>query len=308
MLAPLLAVVMLAAVVLAGYKLYPRFHTADYSGAGAGEVTVRVPSGASAFSLAPELVQLGVVASTRAFVNAANASSNPDGLQPGYYSLHKHMKASLAYALLLSPSARIQTVVTIPEGLRLSQILSLLQAKAGHSLPATAYADAIKDTAALGLPAYAHGNPEGYLFPATYDINPGQSPLAVLQEMVASYNQQAQSLNLTAAAQAGHMTPGQIVTIASILEAEAGAPKYYAAGRRGDLQPAEPGHEAGARQHRELRAEQVRDQPDPDPDARELAVQHVHPHRAPARPDRQPGRRGHPGVRCTRPMVTCCTS
>jgi UPF0755 protein len=227
-LAPLIALVMIAAVVVAGYKLYPRFHTPDYAGDGFGQVTVQVQSGATATSLAPELVQLGVVASTRAFVDAAKASSNPTGLEPGFFILHKHMKASLAYALLLNPASRDQTVVTIPEGQRLTQILSTLQQKAGKSVPANGYATAIKDTAALGLPSYADGNPEGYLFPATYDINPGQSPLSVLQAMVARFNQEAQSIDLPAAAQQAQLTPGQVITVASILEAEAGNPKYYA--------------------------------------------------------------------------------
>lgn len=226
-LAPLLALVMLAVVGGAAYKLYPRFHTSDYSGPGSGSVTVHVQSGDTASSLAPELVQLGVVASTRAFVDAANASKNPTGLEPGYFSLRKHMKASLAYALLLNPASRMQTVVAVPEGLRVTQIVSLLQQKAGKSVPANAYANAIKDTAALGLPPYANGNPEGYLFPATYDLIPGQSPLSVLQAMVARFNQEAQSIDLPAAAQRGFLTQSQVITVASILEAE-GSPRYYA--------------------------------------------------------------------------------
>ncbi len=33
----------------------------------------------------------------------------------------------------------------------------------------------------LGLPGYAEGNPEGYLFPATYEIKPGMKPVAILK-------------------------------------------------------------------------------------------------------------------------------
>jgi UPF0755 protein len=117
-------------------------------------------------------------------------------------------------------------VVTIPEGLRMSQILTTLEQKSPHT-PASAFATASKDTAALGLPAYAHGNPEGYLFPATYDFNPGTSALAMLQAMVARFNVEAASINLPAAAQAAHLTQDQVITVASILEAEAGSPKYY---------------------------------------------------------------------------------
>ena len=47
----------------------------------------------------------------------------------------------------------------------MSQTTALLGAKSG--IPDTAYAKALKDPAALGLPGYANGKAEGYLFPAT---------------------------------------------------------------------------------------------------------------------------------------------
>jgi UPF0755 protein len=228
-LAPLLALVLLAAVTVGGYEAYKKInlHSANYAGPGTGQVTVQVLPGDTATSLAPRLVKAGVVASVSSFVAAAKASTNPSGLQPGFFALHHHMNSALAYKLLLTPSAREQTVVTIPDGQRMAQILNTLQQKLGKTLPSGAFAKAIKDTSALGLPSYANGNPEGYLFPATYQIQPGTSALGVLQMMVARYNQESQSINLPAAAQTGQMTPGAIITVASILEAE-GRPQYYA--------------------------------------------------------------------------------
>jgi len=228
-LAPLIALVLLAVVAAGGYEAYKQIHlrSADYTGSGTGHVTVQVLPGDTATSLAPRLVKAGVIASVNSFVSAANNSNDPSGLQPGFFSLRLHMNSALAFKLLTNPSSRVQTVVTIPEGLRATQILSLLQQKLGHSVPANAFTNAIKDTAALGLPSYANGNPEGYLFPATYDIQPGASALSVLQMMVAKYNQEAASLSLTSAAQAGQLTPAQVIIVASLLEAE-GSPKYYA--------------------------------------------------------------------------------
>ena len=40
------------------------------------------------------------------------------GLLPGFYGMHEHMKASLAYALLVDPNNMVQVKVTIPEGWR----------------------------------------------------------------------------------------------------------------------------------------------------------------------------------------------
>jgi UPF0755 protein len=224
--AMLVALVVLVALGFGGYKIYQHFQSPDYSGPGFGEVMVQVDPGDTAESLGPRLVRLGVVASTSSFVSAVKQSSCPTCLEPGFFRLHKHMNSALAYKLLLNPAARIQSVVVIPEGLRLTQILARLEA-VKSPIPASAYAKAVKDTAALGLPSYAKGNPEGYLFPATYAITPGMNATSVLQAMVTRFDQEATSVSLASAAAADHLTPGQVITVASILEAEGGNPKYY---------------------------------------------------------------------------------
>ena len=225
-LAPLLALAVLCALAVGGYDLYKGLHSKDFTGSGFGHVTVQVMPGDTATSLAPRLVQLGIVASAKSFISAAQHSTNPAGLQPGFFSLHKHMNSALAYQMLLNPASRVQSQVPIPEGLRMSKILTALEKKY-PSIPASAFTAAAKDAAALQLPAYANGNPEGYLFPATYDFSPGTSALGMLQAMVARFNQEATTIDLPAAARAAHLTPGQVITVASILEAEAGTPKYY---------------------------------------------------------------------------------
>jgi UPF0755 protein len=225
-LAPLLALVLLVALGAGGYKIYRHFQSPDFTGPGTGEVTVQVLNGDSATSLAPRLVKLGVVASTSSFISAAKNSSNPDGLEPGFFRLRHHMNSAIAYALLINPKFRIESVVTIPEGLRATNIIATLEAKTGVS--PSAFAAAEKDTSALGLPSYANGNVEGYLFPATYNFNPGTSALTMLQTMVSQFNKEAASISLPAAAKTAQLTPNQVITVASILEAEAGNPKYYA--------------------------------------------------------------------------------
>ena len=73
---------------------------------------------------------------------------------------------------------------------------------------------------ALGLPAYAEGNPEGYLFPATYAFGPEEQPADMLHAMVARWQQAAEDNDLEAAAQALGYTPHEMMTIASLIEAE----------------------------------------------------------------------------------------
>lgn len=214
------------------HKYEARYHPADYAGPGTGDVTVQVKSGDTAFSLAPELVQLGVTASTRAFENAAEAKpAATNGLEAGYYQLHHHMQASLAYTALLNPKNRVQTTVTVPEGKRVSQVLTILAKYT--KIPLSKFESAAKDTAALGLPSYAgtsaklpatvpYGQLEGYLFPATYAVTPHETPLQILQAMVQRFNVEAQQINVQQAAQSVGLTPNQLIVEASMVQAEAG--------------------------------------------------------------------------------------
>ncbi len=64
-------------------------------------------------------------------------------------------------------------------------------------------------------------NLEGLLFPATYQIQSGDSEVDVLEMMVGAFTDRATSLGLTAAAASLHMTPYQVVTVASITQREA---------------------------------------------------------------------------------------
>jgi UPF0755 protein len=216
------------AVLAAGggfYYVYRTYlHPADYSGAGTGSVIVQIKQGDTATVVGERLQQLGVVASARAFANAAKASPQGNSLEPGYYRLHKHMSAVLAFRMLLEPSSRFQYRVTIPEGWRLSQIIATL-GRVTHNL--AGYQKAIKDTAALGLPSYARGNPEGFLFPATYTIEPGTPPAEVLRAMVQRFGQEAAHADLPVMARRGQISEHDVIVVASLIQAEGGRVQDY---------------------------------------------------------------------------------
>ena len=223
-------VILLIPLGVGGFYTYRfvqgRYYPADYSTGGTGQAIVQVQSGQSATAVGQRLVTLGVVASVRAFELAAEHSTSQGTLEPGFYRLKKHMKATLAFQLLLNPSARIQDKITIPEGLRLTQIEAQLGAHSG--IPLADFQQALKQPASLGLPSYADGKPEGYLFPATYEVQPNQTATDVLKTMVQRFSQEAASDNLTQAATAAHLTAGQVVTVASLIQAEGGSTSYYA--------------------------------------------------------------------------------
>jgi uncharacterized YceG family protein len=230
----ILVLTIVAVIVIGGlvgglalyHKYEARYHPADYAGPGTGDVTVQVMGGDTAFSLAPRLLQLGVIASTRAFTNAAEAApSNSTGLEVGYYVLHQHMQASLAYAAVTNPKNRVQTTVTIPEGKRAVDVIAILAGKT--KIPLKDFQQALASPAQLGLPSYANGKVEGYLFPATYAIVPHETALQILQAMVQRFNVEAQQANLVSAAQAAGLTPTQLVIEASLAQAEGGSVSDY---------------------------------------------------------------------------------
>jgi len=228
-LAPWLALSVVVALVIgagAGYFYVYRtyLHPPDFAGPGTTPKVVRIFPGDTAGVVGQRLQQEGVVASARAFSNAAKASGQGSSLEPGYYRVRLQMNAALAFALLLKPSSRMQTRVTIPEGWRLSQIIAVLGRDTGNL---QGYQQAIKNAAALNLPSFAQGHPEGYLFPATYDVQPNTRPLKVLQDMVTRFDQEAASIHLPAAAAHAELTQSDVIIVASLIQAEGRRPSDF---------------------------------------------------------------------------------
>jgi UPF0755 protein len=220
-----LAVLVALAVVVGGAYVvgtkgyhYLKDHlssAADYDGAGHGKVTFEVKDGDSTTTIGRNLKAAGVVASVEAFVDAAGGDK---GIQVGFYPLKKEMSARAAYQVLKNPDNIIKDTVTIPEGLRVADTVALLAAKTKYSVKQ--FDAALKDTSALGLPAYAKGNPEGYLFPSTYPFGPTEKPADMLKDMVDRWRQAAAENDLEAGAKEIGRTPAEVMTIASLIQAE----------------------------------------------------------------------------------------
>jgi len=154
----------------------------DYPGPGSGEAQVVVASGDTGGAIGQTLVDAGVVATTKAFTSAYAANPAATGIQPGTYTLQLEMKASDAVNALLDPANRVSNRVTIPEGYTAQQIYQRVYEVTGITVEDLQAAAA--DPAAIGLPAEAGGNVEGWLFPATYEVEPGSSAASVLTQMV----------------------------------------------------------------------------------------------------------------------------
>jgi UPF0755 protein len=119
----------------------------------------------------------------------------------------------------------IQSLVVVPEGARVRDIITTIVQKT--TIKRAAVIAALKNPSRIGLPAQAHGNPEGYLFPATYSVTPGETAVALLRQMVAKSVQEDKALDVAAGSHKLGLTPEQVVTVASILEYEAKRDQDY---------------------------------------------------------------------------------
>jgi UPF0755 protein len=195
-----------------------------FQGEGDGSVTVVVAKGDTLRQIGQTLADAGVVADQGTFTDAASSDSRAEGIAPGTYTLREHMSGEAAVALMLDPSSRQVKKLVVPEGWRMDRIITAAAKATGLS------ADAIKESLSragtLGLPAYAEGSPEGFLFPATYEFQPGVTSDQVVTAMLKRFGQAATTVDLESAAKALGRTPLEIVTVASILEIE-GAPDDY---------------------------------------------------------------------------------
>ena len=196
----------------------------DFQGSGDGSVTVVVAKGDSLRQIGRTLANAGVVADEGSFVDAASSDPRAQGISPGTYVVHSHMSGEAAVALMLDPSSRQVRKLAVPEGWRMERILAAAAKSTGLSVDALK--ESLSRAGTLGLPAYAEGSPEGFLFPATYQFQPGTTADAVISAMLKRFDQAASQADLANAAKAVGRTPLEIVTVASILEIEAGPDAY----------------------------------------------------------------------------------
>jgi len=223
-----LAVLVALAVIVGGLyfvatwgigKIGDQFSSAaDYDGPGHGKVTFQVHPGDTAAEMGRNLKAAGVVASVQAFIDAANANADSASIQAGYYPLKKEMAADDVVAILVDPSQQVKDTVTIPEGLRAVDTIAILADKTKFSK--ADFQKVLDHPEQLGLPDYANGNPEGYLFPATYDFGPDATPKSMLTDMVDRWQQAADDADLEGAAAKLNYTPAQLMTVASLVQSE----------------------------------------------------------------------------------------
>jgi len=208
-----------------GYAKYMDWRqTDDYIGTGVDDMQITIPAGASLTDMGLIVVKADVVKSTKAFQSAAAKQAKSTAIQPGTYKMKTHLPAASAVARLIDPATyKVVKRVLVREGLRVSAIVPVL-AK-GTGLTEDQFNAVLKDPSKLGLPEYANNNPEGFLFPDSYEVADKPDALTIVKTMTAEFATVAASEDLVNRAAAMGMTPLQVLTVASIIEAEVNRPE-----------------------------------------------------------------------------------
>ncbi|MBA3742542.1 endolytic transglycosylase MltG [Sporichthya sp.] len=192
--------------------------TADFEGPPGAEKVIQVERGSSIRAIGRTLEEAGVVRTEGSFVAAARDDSRAATLSPGYYRLNLNMPADEALAKMLQPSSRILARIVIPEGKTVAETVARLAKESG--IDEADFTKVLANPKSLGLPTWAKNNPEGFLFPATYDVEPNATAASVLAQLVKRFNQALTDTNLESRAAAVGKSPYEVLTIASLVQAE----------------------------------------------------------------------------------------
>lgn len=190
----------------------------DYPGPGGAEVTFTVNPGEGAIVIGNRMVDDDIVASTQAFLDALDEVETTQSIQPGEYTLREEMPASDAAEVLLRVGAVSVDYVPVNSGTRINEVFEALAEATSYSVEE--FEAAAEDPTVFGLPEQAP-NLEGYIAVGEYSLERGSSPEEILQQMVDPTVTEFERLGID-----DEEEQYELVTIASILEAEARPDDY----------------------------------------------------------------------------------
>ncbi len=248
-----LVVVVVGAVFLGSSLWHSLFGSSggDFAGDGVSDVVIQVHEGDSTTAIGQTLQDQNVVATTKAFVDAAAGNSAISAIQPGFYKVRTEIPAASAVTRLADPVNRVGKLV-IPEGRQLDDvrdvktnavtdgIFTLISDASCVDLDGDrrcVSVDGLRDTAAglppseLSVPGWAtsavgalgsdHRRLEGLIAPGTWNINPSAEPADILSTLISGSAAQYEQGGLLDTATSLRMSPYQILTVASLVQREA---------------------------------------------------------------------------------------
>jgi UPF0755 protein len=190
-------------------------------------VAIVVQSGDTTLQIADELQAKGLIRNALAFCIWARIRGLDTHLQAGAYNLNTGMTIDAIISQLLNAQPD-DFVVSIPEGLRIEQIVQRL-GSAGlprfntqdflkYTRNPAQFPDAAKYPILKSIPSGS--SVEGLLFPDTYLIPVNATARDVVNMMLTEFNEKVQQNHLEGLAKQNRMSLYKVVILASIIERE----------------------------------------------------------------------------------------
>jgi len=213
--------VLLILLALVGSALLELFNFAGTPGSSKSvEQIVTVPPGQGLKATATDLYDRGIIRSAFKFNLYARINGYDKKIKAGEYQVKPSSSPREILEMFVRGKVRLYKI-TIPEGYNLVQIADMMP---GAGLVSTREFLAVAKNGVLVREQNIPGDSfEGYLFPDTYHFPKGVSAEKIIQTMVRRF----QEVFISAwegRARERKMTVHQVVTLASIIEKETGAP------------------------------------------------------------------------------------
>jgi UPF0755 protein len=189
-------------------------------GNGSGEAIVTVPEGATAGEVADLLAENDVVSNGTLFEWRLKLAGKSDEILPGRYVLAHDMSYGTAIDRLTSSGGKVN--VTIPEGEDRTQIAATIKELGliGDYLAAS------RSVKGFDPNKYGANDPktlEGFLFPATYELDPGARVDQLVSEQLQAFRQNIAGIDMSYA-KSKNLTIYDVLTIASMIDKEVQIP------------------------------------------------------------------------------------
>lgn len=193
----------------------------DYIGAGVDPIQVEIPRGATMTAVGKLLEEKDVVKSADSF--RRYAQSRPDEssrVQAGRYNMKTQMSVIAAFDALLDSNNLVRNTMQLREGQRTSEQLAAMAA--ATKLPVEEFQAIAKAPGNLGLPTWANGNVDGFLFPDTYELGSTPTAEGTMKITVDNFNNVLERNDwVTQATNSPAKDPHSALVMASLVEREA---------------------------------------------------------------------------------------
>lgn len=193
-------------------------------------VQIQIPKNATGEEVGNILVESGIIEKPSFFALYSQVTKSEGHYQYGTYEIKKNMDYEAIITHIQSNANRLDdetTQITITEGMSARQIAQLLEENnictVDEILEAandSEYFDIYSAINSITNDEERYYLLEGYLFPDTYDFYTGENPIDALSKLLNNYKDKiTQEMKDKAASM--NMTMDQVITLASMIQAEA---------------------------------------------------------------------------------------